>query len=90
MWNRVKHIVLIALFCCSGFELTGQIHPPEPMAEHSAVPGEECAGDGTGGTIAPPPGLCLPIDDYAIPFLFAALLYGAYRVKKINYGQTTG
>lgn len=91
MWNRARHILLIFFFCCFSFGALGQIHPPEPMADDglTSVPGEECAEYEGGGTgTPPPPGLCLPVDDYLMPFLFLALLYGAFHVKKMTFSKT--
>ncbi len=88
MRNRVKTLILSTAFCfCFGLNSHGQFtqHPPEPRADDMNsynVPGDECADDYDSTT--PPPGLCMPINDYLIPLLIAGVLLGAYKVHRIE------
>ena len=88
---KIKHIVLTAAFCL--FSLTGfsQIseHPPAPMAQDGGD-GDwlGCGQDGLPRTDpSVPPGLCMPIDDYVIPLLIVGLIFGAYKIHRINNPQ---
>lgn len=88
MKNSVKILFLFTAFCfCFVLYSHGQFiqHPPEPMAsdmDSQQVPGQDCADDYEGTT--PPPGLCMPINDYIIPLLIAGIFLGAYQVQRIE------
>ena len=89
---RIKHIVLTAVFCLFSLPAISQFteHPPEPMASTEDGGWEGCGEDGEPGTDpSVPPGLCMPIDDYVIPLLLVGMIFGAYRVHKLNSPQTT-
>lgn len=81
---KVKHIFLIAVFSLFSFFGHAQsTHPPEPRMDHGELHPDPCGQQDGGGT-TPPVGLCLPVDDYVYPFLVLALLFGAYKVHKME------
>lgn len=56
--------------------------PPVPgTTENKAVPCSQEIEDGGTGT-PPPPGLCLPINNYLMPLLISGLCLGTYFVMK--------
>ncbi len=61
-------------------------HPPAPMAQDTEDYEKLGCGENGGGGNDPsvPPGLCLPIDDYLLPLLFAGVLLGAYKMRKFE------
>ncbi|HET8855308.1 MAG TPA: hypothetical protein VFM60_05240 [Salinimicrobium sp.] len=76
--------IIIAFLSMGVFGQTSD-HPPQPMMNQvgtQSVPGEECADDGDSTT--PPPGLCLPINDYIFPFIIVGIILGAYKTKMIS------
>lgn len=99
---RVKKypFMITAVICCifigSG-KLLGQVEPPTPTAlqDVGQGPGSPCdrtdhPGQGNGAAPPPPPGLCLPINDYLIPMLTAGIIFGAYKVRNLNRSSTVG
>lgn len=89
MWNKIRHIVLFTLLCCLSLGLYGQkSYPPEPgqKSHQQGLCGQGNGYEnGTGnGRIPPPVGLCLPINDYLVPFLIMGILFGAYKIRKIH------
>lgn len=67
-----------------------QTHPPEPMSSTNEL-ASPCDPDGGGlenedGTpITPPPGLCMPINDYIYPLLVLGVIYGIYKTRAISF-----
>ncbi|WP_424492710.1 hypothetical protein [Salinimicrobium sp. GXAS 041] len=63
-------------------------HPPAPMAQdNTGYDYQDCADeveDDPGSGLPPPPALCMPIDDYLLPLLFAGVLLGAYKMRKFE------
>lgn len=60
--------------------------PPDYYATEQGPITVPCAdgNDGTGGGVSPPPGLCLPINDYLLPLFVAGLVVGAYSMVRIE------
>lgn len=95
MGYKIKKFVFILILCGCGaysFAVYAQ-HPPEPRmgtTSSSLTDSSPCDPDGGGfenqnGTpITPPPGLCLPINDYLYPLLIAGLALGAYQIQKVE------
>ncbi|HET8854292.1 MAG TPA: hypothetical protein VFM60_00095 [Salinimicrobium sp.] len=86
MKNKIKNIVFILIFCCclpSIDDVRAQT-PPPPDTQMSAadVPGEECAGDDPTQPGAPPPGLCLPVNQYLLPLLIVGIALGTYKIHQ--------
>jgi len=55
--------------------------PPAPTAKvQESPPCDPGPGDGTGGP-SPPPGLCLPIDDYVYILMAVGVMYGCYKAR---------
>jgi len=80
---KVKHRILTAVLCLFSLSSNSQDlsqHPPEPRMDHGGP--HPCGPDGGGTT--PPVGLCLPVDDYIYPFLILAILYGSYKIKRLE------
>lgn len=75
--------VFLLLFSLEVFTQTG---PPEPQAKNGkSHSGPPCAPKGNGSNgfpNPPPPGLCLPIDDYIPYLLVGGMLIGLYYTSK--------
>ena len=87
-----KHIFLAAVFCLFSLFLFAQ-YPPEPRMD-GGVPGQgpPCADqvdDGDSSTQPPPPGLCLSINTYIYPLLLLGIVFGAYRIIKVENAKKT-
>jgi len=62
--------------------------PPEPNKAQSASREVPCGNtrdndgedDGSGGP-TPPPGLCMPIDDYVYILMAVGVMYGCYKLR---------
>jgi hypothetical protein len=81
MRGKVLFLSVVFFF---GFKIYGQVdHPPEPTANNT-VSDQPCDYD---DDLPPPPGLpcaTLPIDDYIIPLLIVGIIFGSYKVHKIE------
>lgn len=59
--------------------------PPAPTEKrHKGPPCDP--GNGNGNGVPPPPGLCLPIDDYVYILMAVGLMYGCYKLR--DFGNT--
>ena len=65
--------------------------PPEPNKQQSGRRGPPCDPGRPGGDVdnpgqgvPPPPGLCLPIDDYVYLLMAVGVMYGCYKVRKYD------
>ena len=83
---KIKHLVLTAAFCLFSLIAYSQIseHPTEPMAQDLGDDWRPCGDDREDDGNTPPPGLCMPIDDYIFPLLVLGLIFGAYKVHKLQ------
>ena len=86
MTKRAKFLVLIFLlvfFAKPAFAMSTD--PPEPTAYAdgpTTVPCSEQTDTTTTGGVSPPPGLCLPINDYLVPLFFAGLCLGSFFLMR--------
>lgn len=75
-------VVLLSMFSYGQYAQ----HPPEPrmmdMGTNDFTPCEEY--DPSDPSQVPPPGLCMPINDYIIPFLLVGIIYGTYKIQRIE------
>lgn len=82
-----KYGIIISVFLLFfSLEVFTQTAPPEPQMSHGKGQGPPCApkGDGDGGfPNPPPPGLCLPIDDYIPYLLVGGILIGLIYTGKL-------
>ena len=81
---RVLSIVLILLSMNSFGQ---EVYPPPPDDAYMTHETNPCTGDPLEHdptVLTPPPGLCLPINDYIYPLLVLGILYGAYRMHKLE------
>lgn len=84
--------VFLIFFCLNfgNFDLAGQNYPPSPTTAARDVgqgPGSPCnrgdhPGQGNGAPPPPPPGLCLPINDFLLPLFFSGILLGAFSLYR--------
>ena len=80
-------MLFFVLVISTGKSAIAQTEPPPPYfvsAQQEIGDGPPCAEgkDGDGSGTQPPPGLCLPINDYLAPLFFAGLLLGAFSLKR--------
>lgn len=89
--KKLKYIILAVglVFLCYG--VYGQIGngPPQPKSQSSAADGRkgpcgQLPPNSQGNPPPPPPGLCLPINDYLIPLLIVGIVFGTYKVWRIE------
>ena len=86
--NIIVHFALIFLSLGAFSQIANG--PPQPGAQSQAVDGRKgpCGAlpDKRGGTgnIPPPPGLCLPINDYLMPLLLCGIVLGSLQVYKLQ------
>lgn len=81
----------LVLFCVLIFSaeiaVAEQINPPEPYAYTEGPKTVPCA-EGNDSTekdgVSPPPGLCLPINDYLVPLFAAGLCLGGYSLFRLE------
>ncbi|HEY9185180.1 MAG TPA: hypothetical protein VIM94_07635 [Salegentibacter sp.] len=85
--NYKYGIIISAFLLFFSFEVFTQTGPPEPQMNQGKGQGPPCVpkgNDGNGFPNPPPPGLCLPVDDYIPYLLVGGLLIGLiYTTKKI-------
>lgn len=73
--------------------------PPAPTEKrHKGPPCDPGGGNGNGGGngggngngngVPPPPGLCLPIDDYVYILMAVGLMYGCYKLRDFGTAKT--
>ncbi|PTX44990.1 hypothetical protein C8P64_0978 [Christiangramia gaetbulicola] len=61
--------------------------PPAPTEKrHKGPPCDP--GNGNGNGVPPPPGLCLPIDDYVYILMAVGLMYGCYKLRDFGNAKT--
>ena len=87
MAHKVRTILLFFAFCfVMEHVLAQEIYPPPPddvyMTHETGPCGDELEHDTTNEL--PPPGLCMPINDYLIPLLIAGILLGSYKIYRIE------
>ncbi|WP_324720147.1 hypothetical protein [Salinimicrobium sp. HB62] len=90
----MKYWVLIFAVAGMSFGIAAQVrqnNPPPPMASnHGNGNGRGPCGqlpenaNGGGPRIPPPVGLCLPINDYLLPFLLVGIAFGGYKIWKLE------
>ncbi len=78
---KIKNIILLIAF--SFFSLTSYCGDP-PVPGSSPTPCQDTTSGDGGPGVPPPPGLCLPIDDYVVYLLVAGMIYGAYRAHSLR------
>ena len=86
MTKKMRSILLLVILFYIHQDLSGQVggdHPPQPMMttqdESTLSPCGSGDGGQTGG-IPPPPGLCLPINDYLLPLFASGVGLGAFSL----------
>lgn len=80
MKNWIRYCLLIGVICLCSLSINAQTTNNPPPPQNKAVD-TGCGEGGTGNP--PPPGLCLPIDDYVYYLLAGGLIYGVLRINKI-------
>ncbi|SDR90882.1 hypothetical protein [Christiangramia echinicola] len=86
---QVRCIFLILTLYLGVTVTTYAQSPPEPNKQQSDRRGPPCDkfdddGPGQGQGVPPPPGLCLPIDDYVYLLMAVGVMYGCYKVRKFE------
>ena len=92
MKKTLKYLLFFAAFLCLGLHGYAQENqgPPAPRANAQRAPGNgpPCdpgpSGENGKGSPPPPPGLCLPINDYLLPLFISGLLLGGFKLWKIE------
>ena len=93
MRKLIKFYILIILFTGSPYGLSaGNLQdPPPPMMQTTddSGTGSDCGEtvDPGDGSPPPPPGLCLPINDYLLPLFLAGVALGAFQLARLNKKQ---
>ena len=87
-------LLILTLFLGVTFTSYAQKGPPEPNKQ-SARRGPPCdpgngngGGNGGGNGVPPPPGLCLPIDDYVYILMAVGVMYGCYKLRDFETTKT--
>jgi hypothetical protein len=85
--RQLRIIFLILAFILGGAVTSySQKTPPPPTDKrHKGPPCNPGNGNGGGPGVPPPPGLCLPIDDYVYLLMAVGIMYGCYKVRKIEF-----
>jgi hypothetical protein len=89
MLKRGKLQLLILLFVITcGAKIFAATDPPPPTSSDSPHP-VPCSSEneGSGGGVSPPPGLCLPINDYLVPLFIAGVVFGSIKVYGLKKKQ---
>lgn len=84
---KVRTIFLSFAFCFIwNLSFYGQSDfPPPPDSTVQSTQFYDCDGEDTGGgDPSVPPGLCMPIDDYILPLFVIGLIFGAYKMRKLE------
>ncbi|TRO67412.1 hypothetical protein [Christiangramia sabulilitoris] len=88
---RQLRTILLALTLILGVSITSfsqKNGPPAPTEKRHkgppCDPGTSGNGSGNGQGVPPPPGLCLPIDDYVYLLMAVGVMYGCYKVRKFE------
>jgi hypothetical protein len=85
MKRKLLYFVLMATLSMGTYSFPLQNDPPEPETDKSHDNGVgPCGQPDQGQGTPPPPGLCLPINDYLLPLLVSGILLGAYNVRKVT------
>ncbi|MUP45075.1 hypothetical protein E0K83_04870 [Gramella sp. BOM4] len=87
--GQVRNIFLVFIltiaFSSVGFSQDKE-NPPQPGTKsHDGPPCDP--GTGGVGTNPPPPGLCLPIDDYLYLLMGVGAMYGCYKLRDFGPAQ---
>lgn len=80
--KKEKFLLLFVFLICS-LGISNTTDPPEPTYSSTNTELSPCGAD-DGGSQPPPPGLCLPINDYLVPMLVGGILLGAYKMKELK------
>lgn len=92
----VKYHLLIILFTGYTYGFSAPVYqdPPPPMMQSTQESedvnncGETVEDpEGAPGTPPPPPGLCLPINDYLLPLFLSGVALGAFQLFRIKKKQ---
>ncbi len=91
---RQLRTILLALALILGVSVTSYSQkngPPAPTEKrHKGPPCDPGGGltnnPGNGQGVPPPPGLCLPIDDYVYLLMAVGVMYGCYKMRKFELG----
>ncbi|APG60768.1 hypothetical protein [Christiangramia salexigens] len=85
--GKLRYILSVVIMVL-GVSLASQAQDlPEPklgdtVKSHEGPP----CDDGSGGTgTPPPPGLCLPIDDYVYILMAVGVMYGCYKLRSTEF-----
>ncbi len=86
--SRIRCILLV-LTLFLGVSVTSyaqKVVPPPPTDKrHKGPPCDPGIDpDETGPGVPPPPGLCLPIDDYVYLLMAVGVMYGCYKLRKFE------
>lgn len=84
--GQMRNIFLV-LILCAGISVSSYAqdkNPPEPTLENKSHDGPPCDEDEDGSGTPPPPGLCLPIDDYVYLLMAVGAMYGCYKLRKFE------
>ena len=93
--KKVKNIIwaVVLVFLCGGVYSQITQGPPQPKTSAQQTdPRKGPCGQlpdvtgspGRGNPPPPPPGLCLPINDYLVPLLVVGIVFGTYKVWRIE------
>lgn len=88
--KKYRHIFFILVFTLglTMVSYSQSKEPPTPGAKRH-IGGPPCDpgnnGNGTGSGVPPPPGLCLPIDDYVYLLMAVGVMYGCYKMRKFEF-----
>lgn len=85
---RYIFLVLIFSFGTSVASFSQKVPPPPDQKSHGGGPPcDPGFRDVTGGPgVPPPPGLCLPIDDYVYLLMAVGVMYGCYKMRNLELG----
>lgn len=90
MRKLVKYHLLIILFTGYSYGFSAPVYqePPAPTSSEVNDCGETVEDpEGAPGTPPPPPGLCLPINDYLLPLFLSGVALGAFQLFRIKKKQ---
>lgn len=90
--KKYRHIFFVLVFSL-GMAFSGYAQQPPPP-NSKAPGGPPCDPGSVSGNpnrpgIPPPPGLCLPIDDYVYLLMAVGVMYGCYKMRKLDFTEKT-
>lgn len=89
--GKIRCIFLIMALMLGVTVNTYAQSPPEPTKQQSDRRGPPCDPGNDGGNgqgVPPPPGLCLPIDDYVYILMAVGVMYGCYKLRDFESTRT--